>query len=78
MRHARLTYIAVDCGAWCLVESRELAGVCRISMHILQKPSHTVVRCGVWCLGKSLAVKLTYDRLWCVVQVLKSPPPHQY
>ena len=50
------------------VESRELAGVCRISVPIfVHKPSHTVVRCGVWCLGKSLAVKLTYDRLWCVV-----------
>ena len=56
-----------------------LAGVCRIGVPIfVHKPSHTVVRCGVWCLGKSLAVKLTYDRLWCVVQGLKSPPPHKY
>ena len=55
------------------VESRELAGVCRISVPIfVHKPSHTVVRCGVWCLGKSLAVKLTYldCGVWCLA---KSP-----
>ena len=43
-----------------------------IACIFVHKPSHTVVRCGVW----EKAVKLTYDRLWCVVSG-KKPPVHR-
>ena len=52
MRARLKTHTAVDCGAWCLVESRELAGVCRISMHLYTTTNLAIplwgVVCGVW------------------------------